>query len=165
MRPSWAVMLSHPSLADIPFDGAFVNEGPISWIANNSSKPGRTDNHSWVIHGSADWSEQNIDATPEDVLQTLGAAFESLVGKQIESPIYARAHRWRYAIPKNPLDCEFLLDMTTGLGACGDWCAGSRVERAFLSGMATAGALLRHVTIDRAPASGARSQHQPKLFA
>jgi len=35
------------------------------------------------------------------------------------------------------------------LGACGDWCAGPRVEGAFLSGAAMAGAVLRELTIDR----------------
>ncbi|KAA1260324.1 hypothetical protein LF1_28630 [Rubripirellula obstinata] len=36
-----------------------------------------------------------------------------------------------------------------GIAACGDWCGGPRIEGAFLSGMAAAGALLRHLTVDR----------------
>ncbi|WP_164103864.1 FAD-dependent oxidoreductase [Candidatus Laterigemmans baculatus] len=42
-------------------------------------------------------------------------------------------------------------DRAVGLGACGDWCGGPRIEGAFLSGAAMAGSLLRYLTIDRHP--------------
>ena len=46
----------------------------------------------------------------------------------------AQAHRWRYARPVTALGQPFFWDSARQLGACGDWCAGGRVEGAFLSG-------------------------------
>jgi predicted NAD/FAD-dependent oxidoreductase len=52
------------------------------------------------------------------------------------------AHRWRYALPTEPLADRYLIDGDLSIGACGDWCAGPRVEGAFLSGAALAERLL-----------------------
>ena len=41
MRGSWALVLRLPHRVDLPFDGAFINAGPLRWIARDSSKPGR----------------------------------------------------------------------------------------------------------------------------
>ncbi len=41
MRQCWAVMLAFPQSLDVGFAGAFVHGSPLSWIARNSSKPGR----------------------------------------------------------------------------------------------------------------------------
>ena len=49
---------------------------------------------------------------------------------------YVAAHRWRYSQPREPLPEPFLFDRGLRVGLCGDWCGGSRVESAFLSGMA-----------------------------
>ncbi|MFO7904750.1 MAG: hypothetical protein R6U98_18945, partial [Pirellulaceae bacterium] len=56
-------------------------------------------------------------------------------------PAHLGTHRWRYAWPPDPLEDRCLFDSSSGLGACGDWCSGPRVEGAFLSGTAAA----RHV--------------------
>jgi len=56
--------------------------------------------------------------------------------------VVAQAHRWRYAQAAEALDLGCLWDGELGLGVCGDWCQGSRVEGAFLSGMAAAGRVL-----------------------
>ncbi|TWU00849.1 FAD-dependent oxidoreductase [Stieleria varia] len=164
MRPCWAILVASQSLDGVPFDGAFVDDSPISWIAQNSNKPGRPGPPAWVIHASAQWSEDNLDLANDEVLEELLPHFENLIGKKIVDPIYLTAHRWRFAIPAEPLSKECLWDHVNGLGACGDWCGGPRVEGAFLSGMAMAGTLLRHVTIDRAPATCVGPCTQPSLF-
>ncbi|MEO1530109.1 MAG: FAD-dependent oxidoreductase [Planctomycetota bacterium] len=158
MRPCWAMMLASPSLSEIEFEGAFVDDSPISWIANNGAKPGRESPPSWVIHASADWSEANLDCNAEDVIATLRPEFEKLTGRSISEPHFSAAHRWRYAIPESPLNRDHLFDATVGLGACGDWCDGNRIEAAFLSGSALAGAVLRHYTIDRPAVASANKQ-------
>ncbi|MDV6032642.1 MAG: FAD-dependent oxidoreductase [Phycisphaera sp. RhM] len=164
MRPCWALMIADPSLSDVPYDGAFVDNSPIAWIARNDKKPGRTSPASWVIHASAEWSETHVDDAPARVLEALQQAFESLLGETVTQPLYSTAHRWRYAVPEKPLDQECLFDATTGIGACGDWCGGSRVEAAYLSGIALAGTLLRRYTIDR-PAYRPERAKQASLFA
>jgi predicted NAD/FAD-dependent oxidoreductase len=164
MRACWAVLVADQSLAEIPYSAAFVNGGPLSWIANNSRKPQRGQVPAWVIHASADWSDQHVDWSQEDVIKSLLPAFESIVGRRVRSPLHLAAHRWRYAIPREPLDDICLFDPTTNLGICGDWCGGSRFEAAFMSGVALAGTVLRRYTIDRA-AYQPRQVQQPSLFA
>ena len=76
-------------------------------------------------------------------------------------PVHCKVHRLRYAVPAVSMENQWLRDPVAGLGACGDWCLSSSIEGAFLSGMSMAGALLRHMTVDRpAPTafSNARSE-------
>ncbi|MEF8717274.1 MAG: hypothetical protein V5B44_05880 [Candidatus Accumulibacter necessarius] len=56
MRGCWALMLRFAAPVDLPFDAAFVNQGPLRWIARNSSKPGRSGEETWLLHACADWS-------------------------------------------------------------------------------------------------------------
>lgn len=151
MKPTWAVMLALEEPTDIPYDAAFINHGPLSWIARDSSKPGRDGDQqeTWVIHASQAWTSDHLEASKEEAQQWLVDAWQQATGRVAAKPRYATAHRWLYAIPENPLDQECLWDPTTGIAACGDWCGGPRVEGAFLSGMAAAGSLLRHLTVDR----------------
>lgn len=156
MKPCWAVMLSCDGIDDLPYAGAFINSGPLSWISRDDSKPGRTPNphpgrSNWVLHASADWSEQHLEDDSETVIDQLIAGFEAAIGRTLGTVHHRVAHRWRYANPIEPLERNHLWDRTTMIGVCGDWCGGPRVEGAFLSGTAVAGSLLRHITIDRKP--------------
>jgi predicted NAD/FAD-dependent oxidoreductase len=54
-------------------------------------------------------------------------------------------HRWRFASTQSIAaseDIPYLLDEAMGLSAVGDWCRGSKVEDAFLSGSALAAQLV-----------------------
>lgn len=163
LRPCWAVMLQPTNRVETDYDAAFVNDGPLSWIARNDRKPGRvaTETGCWVLHASAEWSQQHLESSPEEVAGALIDAFEVATGVEVGAGSRAIAHRWRFADPIEPLDQDCVWDAAIGLGVCGDWCGGPRVEGAFQSGTAVAGAVLRHLTIDRAPAS---RRSQPTLF-
>ncbi len=50
------------------------------------------------------------------------------------APVHAVAHRWRYAMVERAAEEPYLWDAAARIGACGDWCLGSRVEAAFDSG-------------------------------
>lgn len=139
MKPCWAVMAAFDLPVDVPFDGAFINLGPLSWIARNSSKPGRTQaSDRWVLHASADWSTDQLEETPETVTQPLLDACFEAIGRSPRAPIFAQAHRWQYALADNPLEAGCLFDASTGLAVCGDWTNGNRIEGALLSGLAAA---------------------------
>ncbi len=138
----YAVMLAFDQPLALPFDGAFVNVGPLSWIARNSSKPGREGPETWVLHAGPDWSDAHIDEAPERVVTLLTAALSEVTRQTIPKPALAVGHRWRYALPVSLLDEPCLFDRERGLGACGDWCAGPRVEGAYLSGCAMAERLI-----------------------
>ncbi len=144
MEPCWAVMAAFDGHLPTPFDGAFVHESPLSWVASSSSKPARPRNvECWVLHGSPAWSREYAEAAPEEVNERLLEEFWRVTGLGPVPPRHTAAHRWRYALPPEPLERRCLFDDDCGLGACGDWCSGPRVEGAFLSGLAAAECVLR----------------------
>ena len=61
-------------------------------------------------------------------------AFAEVTGIRAQ-PAFADTRRWRYAQTTQPLGKSHLWDAALGLGACGDWCLGHRVEDAFVSGL------------------------------
>jgi predicted NAD/FAD-dependent oxidoreductase len=144
MQPCWAIMVAFYSPLPIQFDGAFVQDSSLSWIARNSSKTARSKvQDCWVLHGSADWSFNHVEDPSEKVIESLLQEFKRVTGISGMNPTHVAAHRWRYALPQEPLEDRCLFDSASGLGACGDWCSEPRVEGAFLSGAAVAEYILR----------------------
>ncbi|MEM9440439.1 MAG: FAD-dependent oxidoreductase [Pseudomonadota bacterium] len=141
MHPCWAVMLGFDERLDLPFDAAKVSEGPLAWLARNSSKPMREGAESWVLHADPAWSRNQLELEADDVLPHIKKAFSELTGISI-APTFAKAHRWRYALASQPLGEVCLFDEDLQLGVCGDWCLAGRVEAAFHSGIALAGRVL-----------------------
>lgn len=139
MRGSWAVMLRYSAPVVMPWDGAFVNAGPLRWVARDSSKPGRTGQETWLLHASPAWSDAHIEDDAASVTTALLAAFAALGGP---APVAATAHRWRYADTEPALTLGCWWDGTLRVGACGDWLNGGKVEGAWLSGRALASRLI-----------------------
>ncbi|MFN0137895.1 MAG: NAD(P)/FAD-dependent oxidoreductase [Phycisphaerae bacterium] len=143
MLPCWAIMLGFDHALPIPYDGVFVHGSPLSWIARNSSKPGRSTGEAWILHAGPEWSAAHIDDPPEQVIAALRAEFEQIWDGEARPPAYAAAHRWRYASQSEPLHVGALWDAEGRLAICGDWCHGARIEGAFLSGLTAADRVLR----------------------
>lgn len=131
MRGSWAMMLQFDAPLPLPFDAAFVNTEPLRWVSRDSSKPGRNGKETWLLHANASWSEAHIEDESDVVAQSLVQAFIDIGG--VEPDTWA-IHRWRYADTLKPLMVGSLWDSPTGLGVCGDWLHGGKVEGAWLSG-------------------------------
>lgn len=148
MASCWAVMVAFDDRLSVPWDGAFVNDSPLGWVARNSSKPGRpTGADCWVLHASPEWSAEHLELQPEEVAPQLLTAFATAIGQDLPASTHLAAHRWRYSLGSEVADRRALFDSSTGLVVCGDWLAGGRIEGAFLAGAAAAGHLLRHVGI------------------
>ncbi len=133
MAPCWAAMLAFDEATTAP-DLLRPDTGPLRWISRDSSRPGRAATpECWVAHATPEWSRDHLEQTAEAVLALLRAAFAAETGIAA-APRYAAVHRWRYALAESPLGTPALWDAAAGLGVCGDWCLGARVEAAFLSG-------------------------------
>ena len=147
MRPCWAVMavLDRPLLPD--WDAAFINEGPLSWVANQAGKPGRPSVPAWVLHANPDWSSRFLEHEPNEVRDLLLDAARKLPIAQAFKVDFAVAHRWRYALARQPLERGALFFESKQLALAGDWCHGSRVEGAYLSGIAAAGQISSYMPI------------------
>lgn len=136
--PCWAGMVGFADPLPVDFDAAFVNTGTLSWIARDASKPGRAAGERWTVHAGPAASREWLEDRPEAVAVRLVEALSSALGVELPMAVQACAHRWRYALAAEPLHCGALWDEARGLGLGGDWCAGSRVEGAYLSGLALA---------------------------
>ncbi len=144
-EPCWSLILGFQESLGLPYDGAWVHDSRLAWIAHDSSKPQRRPGEHWVGHASAAWSLEHFDDGVARAKEKLVKAFHEATGSQVQ-PIYAAVHRWSYAQATQPLDGDCLWDKKLRIGACGDWFAAGlegagRVENAYLSGLALAEAV------------------------
>ena len=140
MRGCWALMLQFGGPVDLPFDAAFVNSGPLRWIARDNSKPGRNSaSETWLLHAEAEWSEAHLELPAGEAAALMLAAFAALGGPV---PQVWTAHRWRHADTRQPLLDGCLWDAGLRLGLSGDWLNGGKVEGAWLSGQRLAAQVL-----------------------
>jgi renalase len=139
MLPSWTVAAAFEERVGARFDAAFVNGSPLGWIARNTSKPKRDWKvDTWVLQATTSWSAAHIDDRSDDVGAFLMESFEDLIAKGLPRAFYATVHRWRYAAADPPLAIGAIHDQESRITLCGDWCLGSRIEDAFLSGVKAA---------------------------
>lgn len=133
--PCWTVMAGYTEPLKLDFDGRFMDEpSPLSWVARNHSKPGRTGPETWTLHGSPRFSTEHLEDDPAPVTDTLVAAFCAVGGRK---PDWVQTHRWRYALATNPLAPaeQTLWSPDLKLGLCGDWLSDGRIEGAWRSGL------------------------------
>lgn len=132
-EPCWTLMVAFDSRIDIADDCLRGDSGdPIGWAARNSAKPGRSAPETWVVQAGAEWSARHLEMETDAVADLLLAALTERAGA-LPGVLHRAAHRWRYARTTGRGDAPFW-DRTIGLGGCGDWLAGPRVESAWLSG-------------------------------
>ena len=158
MQACFALMLNFKQSLNSQFDGLFINDGLISWVACDSAKPGRLQpnnileasiNETWVLHASSQWSEAHVDDDKETVAQQMQTEFARLLSLA-QSTVAARSatlqshalHRWLYADCENYLTCGYQLDTQCNIGLCGDWLNGGKVQGAWLSGLMLAKQLI-----------------------
>lgn len=132
MLGCWTVMASFKEKQNITFDAAFINGEIISWISRNNSKPGRIGQETWTIHANPQWSQDSIELDKEEALKHIQNCTKKL-GIDIQNAEIS-VHRWRYASGSVGAHPEFQVYEDIGLGLCGDWLHGGRVEGAWLSG-------------------------------
>ncbi len=143
--PCWTLMLS--------FDRENMNaNGPlwnaarskfhsIAWIARESSKPDRGQAvERWTLQASSAWSEKHFETDKRDVHKLLTQAFADITGI-VSEPTQVDSQRWRYSQTVTPLGQSHLWQPDLGIGVCGDWCLGHRVECAYVSGLELAQAV------------------------
>lgn len=144
MEPCWSAMYAFAERIPVDADGLFVNvpDQPVAWASRDGSKPGRPAGERWVVHATAGWTRAHLEDAPASVAGALLDALAAAVGRPLPTPTFADAHRWRYASGALAPPPGALVDHARRLAVAGDWCAGGRVEGAWLSGVAAAEALL-----------------------
>ena len=141
IAPCWTSMLSfaqavRPGLTTLgpQWNAARSTHHRIAWLARESSKPGRAQIERWTVHASPAWSEEHRGDTPARVQDKLLKAFAEVTGIRA-TPSDVQTLLWPHAQTQTALGQPFVWDASAGLGACGDWCLGHRLEDAFVSGL------------------------------
>lgn len=141
IAPCWTLMLAYPQAVrpglttlGPQWNAARSTHHRIAWLARESSKPGRNLVERWTVQASPAWSAEHLEDDEARVQAKLLKAFAEVTGIRAE-PSYVETRRWRYAQTTHPLGRSHLWDAGAGIGACGDWCIGHRVEDAFVSGL------------------------------
>lgn len=141
VAPCWTLMVAYPQAMQpgLPHIGPQWNAARsthhrISWLARENSKPRRDPIERWTIQASPAWSTKHLEDDVERVKAKMLKGFGEITGIRA-TPSHAVVHRWRFAQTQVPLGQPYLLDKTLGIGLCGDWCLGHRVEDAFVSGL------------------------------
>jgi photolyase PhrII len=198
LDPCWAVLAECTEPVEAPADALGFDGRVLAWCARDSSKPGRPDGERWVLHATPEWSRSNLDRSRDEVGRELWDTFrrriERLDGTAPESAT-VQAHLWRYArastgaleagaspgdgVPPGGAASAHtshggaaLYDPSTGLVLAGDGVGGtSRIESAWLSGVAAAARVLASGRAGPSPTGGAPSdprhtvEAQRDLFA
>ena len=151
MAPCWTLMLAFPNAMQPnlhtlgpQWNAARSSHHRIAWLARENSKPGRGAVERWTVQASAEWSQEHINDSPARVQAKMQKAFAEVTGIHAE-PAHTDLHRWLYAKTVEPLGFSHLWDAATGIGLCGDWCLGHRVEYAYASGLELSQAMTKHL--------------------
>ena len=139
--PCWTLMLAFPQAVQPglttlgpQWNAARSTHHRIAWLARESSKPGRRTIERWTVQASAAWSQEHLTDSKARVEGKLIKAFSEVTGIRAQ-PSHVESHRWLYAKTGQTLGQSHIWNAKTGLGLCGDWCLGHRVENAFVSGL------------------------------
>jgi predicted NAD/FAD-dependent oxidoreductase len=110
----------------------------IDWLSDNQVK-GISQRPAITLHTSAELSQTNWEVPAEEWAPELLASVEDQLGARLLSWV---SHRWGFAKPLVTFGASHLHLPELGLTLAGDGFGGERVERASLSGLEAAGAIL-----------------------
>jgi len=118
--------------------GMKLDQGPLTWIADNQMKGISKDVSAITLHANAKFAAEHWDSSDE-VRGTLmlEAAKDLLKANVVEY----NCHRWGFTLPVNPVKQPFFHNRGLKLTLAGDAFGGPRVEGAALSGIEAASAV------------------------
>ena len=134
----FTLMIGLNTIPELGFAAARIEDEILSFLSVNSTKPGRKGKPALVVHSRNDWAQANLETDRRDVTEQMLAALTTRSGMNFRGAAWIDLHRWRFANVEQTAGEAFLFDPMLGLGACGAWCIGNRVEAAFQSASALA---------------------------
>ena len=142
MTGCFSLMAGFENPLPLDFDAALLSDEDISWISVNSSKPGRNDSYSLLIHSTNPWADKHFNDDRDQVMNYLCRQTSSVIGHDVSKADYKAIHGWRYAnLEKQTGDAHFI-DLDMNVAVCGDWMIQGRVEAAFTSGYTLASKII-----------------------
>ncbi len=136
MKPRHALMLAYEGSWDAPWIAARVKDGPLRWIAIDSTKPGRAaEGTTLVAHTRSPWSREHDETPAEQLAPMLLDHLRAALPVEIGEPVVMKAHRWRSALVQGGDRPGPWMAACGTLAATGDWAAASRVEEVCLAAL------------------------------
>lgn len=138
MQPCFTLMLAYEQPNFFDWDAAFVSKSLLSWVSVNSSKPKRAAHLTVVAMSTNDWARTNFDMSESSVVEEMLTELAKITGKNLAGASYTKLKRWKYANASRQAPTLELIDPSSQLACCGDWCISGRVESAFMSSLSLA---------------------------
>ena len=123
--------LLHPGAVTHPADN-------IDWLSDNQVK-GISERPALTLHASAEFSERYWEVPSEEWAPDLVGSAQEVLGAEVVSFV---SHRWGFAKPQETFGATHYHQPDIGLALAGDGFGGERVERAAISGLDAAAAIL-----------------------
>jgi len=118
----------------------------LTWIGHDTSK--RPELHPdctiLMLHASPDFSSAHANAPDEEIIAALLRRASEMTSRDWCAPQRVFLQRWRYALPARvqTQNGPLVYSAPAPLVVAGDWCAGGRIEGAWLAGRNAAEHLL-----------------------
>lgn len=142
MQPCLCALIRLPIHTPLPGQVMQPRDSMIRWIADESSKKGRPQARSLVLHAHNEWSAQHLEADEQWLKQRFLSEVERLTGINPDQITAIELKRWRHARVEQAAEHPFWMDRRLQLALCGDGGDGGSVESAFTSADRLARALL-----------------------
>jgi len=144
--PCYAVVAGYDAALAPDWPGVrLAGHDDLAWVGHDSQKRPGPHGTVLVLHATPAFSRRRYDDPPAEVVADLLRAATAVV-PWADRPAWTDHQRWRYAQPERP-HASPALALGQGLVLAGDGFGGEgggRIESAYLSGLAAAGALLAH---------------------
>jgi hypothetical protein len=138
MQPCFALMLAYQKPHFFDWDAAFVSKSILSWVSVNSSKPKRGDHFTVVAMSTNAWAKTNFEQSESSVIEEMLNALTNISNKNLADASYIKLKRWKYANAARQEPVLEMIDESSQLACCGDWCISGRIESAFMSSLTLA---------------------------
>ena len=115
----------------------FTNDKILGWVSKeNSKKRFKYSKDLWVLQSTFDYGKKHTDNyrnKKKFYTNVLINKFKKLTKIKIKKIHFTHIHGWKYSSNSKPLNTQSYWDKKIGLGICGDWFGGPRLENGWLS--------------------------------
>jgi len=115
----------------------FTNDKVLGWVSNeNSKKRFKYGKDLWVLQSTFEYGKKHCDKYKNKkkfYTKVLLNKFKKLTNIKFKKIYFTHIHGWKYSSNSKPLNLQSYWDKKIGLGLCGDWFGGPRLENGWLS--------------------------------
>tara|TARA_B100000963_G_C22628725_1_gene673771 strand:- start:1412 stop:2377 length:966 start_codon:yes stop_codon:yes gene_type:complete len=115
----------------------FTNDNILGWVSyENSKKRFKYNKDLWVLQSTFEYGKKHTNIyrnKKKFYTNLLIKKFKELSKLKIKKIFFSHIHGWKYSSNSKPLKISSYWDKKIGLGICGDWLGGPRLENGWLS--------------------------------